>query len=71
MPTYTYICMDCHHQYDKFQSITTEPDSQCTICKGKVQRMIGKGIGIIYKGSGFYTTDYEKSKEKTETNSNL
>ncbi len=61
MPTYTYRCIDCGHQYEKLQKITAEPDKQCPICNGEVERLIGGGIGIVFKGSGFYVTDYKKS----------
>ena len=70
MPTYEYICKKCKKTFEEFQSITAEPLSKCKFCKGKVERRIGGGVGIIFKGSGFYKTDYRssdyKSKEKSE-----
>jgi len=61
MPTYEYECTSCHIRFEKFQSIKDDPISTCPECKGRVKRLIGAGIGIIFKGSGFYTTDYKKS----------
>ncbi|HOK79737.1 MAG TPA: zinc ribbon domain-containing protein [bacterium] len=58
MPTYDYECKKCGHSYRKFQKMTDEPDKICPECKGEVRRLIGLGGGVIYKGSGFYTTDY-------------
>ena len=70
MPTYEYICKKCKKTFEEFQSITAEPLSKCKFCKGKVERHIGGGAGLIFKGSGFYKTDYRssdyKSKEKSE-----
>jgi putative FmdB family regulatory protein len=58
MPTYDYKCRKCGHVFEAFQSIKDAPLSKCPKCKGKVQRCIGSGAGIIFKGSGFYQTDY-------------
>ncbi len=60
MPTYTYECEKCGHQFDYFHSIKAEPKVVCEKCKGKCHRLIGTGAGIIFKGSGFYETDYKK-----------
>ncbi|HOV33447.1 MAG TPA: zinc ribbon domain-containing protein [Candidatus Hydrogenedens sp.] len=60
MPTYTYECEKCGHQFDYFHSIKAEPKVICGKCKGKCHRLIGTGAGIIFKGSGFYETDYKK-----------
>ncbi|MCS7206045.1 MAG: zinc ribbon domain-containing protein [Leptospiraceae bacterium] len=65
MPTYTYRCKRCGHQYDKLQSIKAMPDTTCPSCGGEVERLIGTGAGIVFKGSGFYMTDYKKSKESS------
>jgi putative FmdB family regulatory protein len=72
MPTYEYRCSGCGHHFEKFQSITATPISRCPQCgKKKVQRLIGTGAGLIFKGSGFYITDYRdssyKDKAKAET----
>ncbi len=72
MPTYQYVCEKCGHEFEKFQPIadkalTTCPKDQCgrkTWGKGKVKRVIGAGAGIIFKGSGFYITDYRSEKYK-------
>lgn len=61
MPTYSYLCSDCGHTYDAFQSMKDDPDTVCPSCQGRVDRLIGKGGGIVFKGSGFYVTDYKKS----------
>ena len=61
MPTYEYVCLKCSHRFDKYQSMTDARLKKCPKCKGKVQRQIGTGSGIIFKGSGFYATDYKKS----------
>ena len=61
MPTYEYKCKRCNHQFEAFQSMSDEPLSTCPECSGPVQRLIGGGAGIIFKGSGFYVTDSRKS----------
>ena len=58
MPTYDYECTLCGHVFEVFHSMSAEPVSTCTECDGKVQRLIGTGAGILFKGSGFYQTDY-------------
>ena len=65
MPTYEYECRKCGHTFEKFQSITAEPVKTCPKCKGKVARLVSGGAGIIFKGSGFYQTDYKKSSNTT------
>ena len=62
MPTYEYECQDCGKAFELFQNITASPIRRCPECKGKVKRLIGAGSGIIFKGSGFYATDYRKGK---------
>jgi putative FmdB family regulatory protein len=69
MPTYEYKCEACGHKFDRFQSITAEPIKQCPECKkNKAKRLISAGAGLIFKGSGFYITDYrsEGYKEKAK-----
>ena len=61
MPTYDYQCTECGHTFEAFQSMTEEPLKKCPECNGKVKRLIGGGSGLIFKGSGFYITDYKKS----------
>ncbi len=65
MPTYEYQCSGCGHKFEKFQSITAPPIKQCPQCgKKKVRRLIGTGAGLIFKGSGFYITDYRSDSYK-------
>jgi putative FmdB family regulatory protein len=59
MPTYEYECTACGHEFEKFQSIKAAPIKKCPECgKQKVKRLIGIGAGLLFKGSGFYITDY-------------
>ena len=65
MPTYEYKCSACGHAFEKFQSITAAPITKCPECgKAKVKRLIGTGAGLIFKGSGFYITDYRSDSYK-------
>ncbi len=65
MPTYDYECQACKHTFEKFQSITAKPIRKCPECgKSRVRRLMGTGAGIIFKGSGFYQTDYRSSSYK-------
>ena len=65
MPTYDYVCEDCDHQFELFQSIKARPIRKCPKCgKLSVHRLIGAGAGIIFKGSGFYETDYRSDSYK-------
>ena len=67
MPTYEYECQKCKDRFDVFQKMTDEPLKTCPKCGGKVDRLIGMGGGIIFKGSGFYQTDYKnKARPKDE-----
>ncbi|MFH1791230.1 MAG: FmdB family zinc ribbon protein [Candidatus Omnitrophota bacterium] len=59
MPTYEYECTKCGNRFDVFQSITAQPVKRCPKCRCKVRRLISAGTGIIFKGSGFYQTDYK------------
>lgn len=65
MPTYEYKCSNCSHTFEVFQSINAEPLKECPKCKGELKRLIGPGAGPIFKGSGFYQTDYKNSSAKT------
>jgi len=60
MPTYEYECTKCSHAFEEFQRITAEPLKRCPKCKGKLRRLMGAGSGIIFKGTGFYETDYKR-----------
>ncbi|MFH1304238.1 MAG: FmdB family zinc ribbon protein [Planctomycetota bacterium] len=65
MPTYDYECSQCGNKWEEFQSITAKPLRKCPACgKLKAKRVIGAGGGIIFKGSGFYQTDYRSSSYK-------
>ena len=72
MPTYEYACSKCGHQFEQFQSMKDQPLATCPEdkCgqkkwgKGKVKRMMGSGAGLIFKGSGFYITDYRSESYK-------
>jgi putative FmdB family regulatory protein len=61
MPTYEYECLKCQHRFEKFQGIKDKPLKVCPRCGGELKRLIGAGAGIIFKGKGFYQTDYKKS----------
>ena len=74
MPTYEYECRKCGHLFEKFQSMTDERLKTCPECKGRVDRLIGTGAGIIFKGSCFYETDYrsdsyQKGAQKASSSS--
>ena len=61
MPTYEYRCRSCGHTAEEFQKMTEEPHSLCPVCqKSTYQRQISGGIGVQFRGSGFYETDYKK-----------
>jgi len=64
MPTYEYKCRDCGEKFDEFQSITDSPLSKCPFCGGAVDLLISGGMGIMFKGSGFYITDYRSDSYK-------
>ena len=62
MPTYDYVCDACHHEFELFQSITAGPKRKCPQCgRFKLRRLIGPGAAIVFKGSGFYQTDYRSA----------
>jgi len=66
MPTYEYVCRKCEHRFERFQSITAKPIRKCPSCgKASAQRLVSAGAGIIFKGSGFYETDYRSDSYKT------
>ncbi len=68
MPTYAYACEHCGHKFDAFQTITAKPMRKCPACgRASLKRLIGAGAGIIFKGSGFYCTDYRSESYKTAT----
>lgn len=74
MPTYEYQCANCDYKFEKFQSMTASALRKCPKCgKAALKRLIGTGAGVIFKGSGFYETDYRsesyKDAAKKETGS--
>jgi putative FmdB family regulatory protein len=65
MPTYAYACGQCDHKFDVFQSIKANPLRKCPQCgKAALKRLIGTGAAILFKGSGFYVTDYRSDGYK-------
>jgi len=66
MPTYQYRCNDCGHEFEEFQSMTEDPIRVCPKCKGETRRLISGGAGLIFKGSGFYQTDYRSAKYQAD-----
>ena len=65
MPTYEYQCDACEHRFEEFQSFSEEPLKKCPECKKKkLRRLLGTGAAIIFKGSGFYETDYRSDSYK-------
>lgn len=71
MPTYEYECRKCGHRFETVQSIKADPLKTCESCGGELRRLVGTGAGFLFKGSGFYQTDYrsdsyqKKAKEET------
>jgi len=61
MPTYEYECLHCKYIFEEFQRITDKPLEKCPKCGGKLRRLITGGAGFIFKGSGFYVTDYKRA----------
>lgn len=68
MPTYDYKCTKCEDSFEFFQKMTDAPIENCPNCGGKLKRMIGTGMTPIFKGSGFYETDYKKNSAKGNGN---
>ena len=66
MPTYNYYCSDCDTHFSYFQKMSESPISSCENCDGEVKRLITGGTGLIFKGSGFYLTDYKNGKKSTD-----
>jgi putative FmdB family regulatory protein len=70
MPTYEYECAACGEKFEKFQSITAKPIRKCPACgKNRAKRLLGIGAGVIFKGSGFYCTDYRSDSYKKAASS--
>ena len=67
MPTYDYECDGCGHEFELFQSIKEEPKKKCPACgKRKLRRLFGTGAAVVFKGSGFYQTDYRSESYKKD-----
>ena len=66
MPTYEYKCLDCDEVFEEFQKITDPPIKKCRLCGGDVKRLISGGSGLLFKGTGFYITDYRSDSYKKE-----
>ncbi|MFH1370882.1 MAG: zinc ribbon domain-containing protein [Planctomycetota bacterium] len=65
MPTYEYICDSCGHSFERLQSITAKALRKCPKCgKPRLKRLIGRGAAVLFKGSGFYATDYRSESYK-------
>lgn len=69
MPTYDYFCKHCESTFEFFQSMSDSPLEECPECKNKVRRLVSGGTGLIFKGSGFYLTDYAKQKKSNKPSS--
>jgi putative FmdB family regulatory protein len=67
MPTYEYRCPKCGTEFEAFQKITSKPSAKCPKCGAKAERLMSAGAGLVFKGSGFYLTDYGRSGEKVKT----
>jgi len=64
VPTYSYECGSCAHVFDLFHGMSADPKVKCVECGKKCKRLMGTGSGIIFKGSGFYETDFKDKKGK-------
>ncbi len=75
MPTYEYQCSACGHTFERFQRITDPALTECPVCGGRIERLLGTGAAVIFKGSGFYATDYRsedyKRKAKEESGAGI
>jgi putative FmdB family regulatory protein len=70
MPTYEYRCKSCGHEFEEFQSMSSEPLVMCPKCANpSLKRLMSSGVGLVFKGSGFYLTDYKKSSASLSPNS--
>ncbi|MCK7523722.1 MAG: zinc ribbon domain-containing protein [Ignavibacteriales bacterium] len=66
MPTYDYKCSNCNYIFEYFQPMSAEPLTECPKCKGSLKRIIGTGAGPIFKGTGFYHTDYKGNQTQSK-----
>jgi putative FmdB family regulatory protein len=67
MPTYEYACKGCGHRFEEMQAFSEEPLKKCPACKKKkLERLFGTGAAVVFKGSGFYETDYRSESYKAD-----
>ena len=66
MPIYEYACVECTHQFEQYRKVTDPPPKRCPQCRGRVRKMF-RPVGIIFKGSGFHSTDYRTPEKKRDT----
>lgn len=71
MPTYDYKCLNCNYTFEYFQPMSAETLKECPKCKGTLKRIIGVGAGPIFKGSGFYQTDYKSNPSSNKKSSEV
>ena len=69
MPTYEYECLDCGKRFEVFQKVSEEKKDVCPYCGGRLRRLISAGAGLIFKGSGFYITDYKRKNDNSQKSS--
>jgi putative FmdB family regulatory protein len=70
MPTYEYRCKSCGHEFEEFQSMSSDPLIICPVCaEPSLKRLISSGGGLMFKGSGFYLTDYKKTSSSNSNGS--
>jgi len=67
MPTYEYKCLSCKHQFEILQSIKDKPKTKCPECGKKLKKIISSAAGFVFKGPGFYATDYKKPNKSLDT----
>ena len=68
MPTYDYTCTKCSHVFEEFHGINEKVSINCPLCEGKTRRLISGGAGLIFKGTGFYITDYKRANSSFDSN---
>jgi putative FmdB family regulatory protein len=71
MPTYEYACDKCGHHFEKLQSILDEPLKRCPKCRSRIRRVMHGGAALVFKGSGFYTTDNRKGGSSRKSDEKL
>lgn len=69
MPTYEYLCSNCGYHFEHFQAMSDSPLDDCPQCEGSVRRLVSGGSGLIFKGSGFYLTDYKRKSNASGSSS--